>query len=157
MQHEFLSILKPLPPFQSHTPNRIWRQCSFNQLFINDPTWTWLPHNTHMGRNIFQNGLVFASDISGELGLIWAPWTNHEQLHRRDWRTQTDPSPSAHVSAKIRINTEIIPGFAHACFKQNRAHAEMVEKQQKSKFYHRFKRLSRVFSKDFSSYIKFLA
>lgn len=31
---------------------------SFNQLFINDPTWTWLPRNTHMDRNVFQNGLV---------------------------------------------------------------------------------------------------
>lgn len=31
---------------------------NFNQLFINDPSWTRLPRNTHMDRNVFQNGLV---------------------------------------------------------------------------------------------------
>ncbi|KAF5888484.1 Uncharacterized protein DAT39_021803, partial [Clarias magur] len=48
----------------------------------------------------------------------------HARLCRRDWRTQTGTGPSARVSAEIRINTEIIAGFAHACSRQDRAHAE---------------------------------
>lgn len=82
------------------------------------------------GRERFPEWFGIASDISGELGSIRAPQTNRDQLRRRDWRMRTGTSPSAHVSAKIRINTEIIPGSAHACFER----AEMVEKQQKSNF-----------------------
>lgn len=75
MQHEFLFILKALPPLQPRTPNGIWRQRSFNQLFINDPAWTWLPHNTHMDRNIFQNGLV-----SLQISVVNLAWFRlHEQ------------------------------------------------------------------------------
>lgn len=67
-----------------------------------------------MDSNVFQNGLVVLQISVVNLAWFELHEQNCDQLHRRDWRMLTSTSPSAHVSAKIRINTKIIPGFAHA-------------------------------------------